>query len=97
MRRSAALHDQGGRRGLGLGEVRPRGEVPPGSGEDDRASLGIVPEGERRVLDLLDVKCVEAFAFSGRLNVTMATRPRPLHLEMPVFHSSRASEVYGGG
>ena len=49
------VHDEGRRRGLGLGEVRPRGEVPPGPGEDDRASFGVVPERERGVLDLLDV------------------------------------------
>ena len=80
-----ALHDEGRGRRLGLRQVRPRGEVPPGPGEDDRAGLVIVPEGERRVLDLFQVPRVEGVRLLRAVERHDGEAAPPLHLEMPVL------------
>ena len=83
--------------GAGSGSVRsaPRGEVPPRPGEHDRAGLGVVAKGERRVLDLLDVACIEGIRLLRAIERHHRDAAAPLHLEMPVFHLSGVSDVLG--
>ena len=69
--------------------------MPPRPGEDDRTGLPVVAEGERRLLDLLDVTGVEGIRLLRAAERHDGDAPPPLHLEVPVFHWSRVSEFPG--